>query len=205
MNPKDAAEHWLALAVQGDRLAVQKLIMLYHGRLEAMASRKIPSQLRAKVDPDDLLQQVYADALRKMGDFKDRGNEAFFAWLVKILESKLIDAERYYHAQVRDVARETPPRERSSFFVALAEHAALDSLTPSRVVARQETEGLLHAALAGLSEDHRRVLELRFIQGLPLADVSAAMGRSAPAAQMLCARALERLRHELRNLSMGNL
>lgn len=205
MRKEMNTETWIARAAQGDPLAVQKLIMLHHPRLAALASQRIPRRLRSKIDADDLLQQVYADALQRIGDFEDRGKDAFFAWLVRILESKLIDAERYYHAHVRNVAREAPPIERSSLFIALAGRVALDRVTPSRVVARREAEGLLHAALAGLSEDHRRVLELRFLEGRPLAEVAAEMKRSPSAAQMLCARAIERLRRELRHLSMGSI
>jgi RNA polymerase sigma factor (sigma-70 family) len=77
----------------------------------------------------------------------------------------------------------------------------VDSVTPSRVVARKESEALLHAALAGLPEDHRRVLELRFLKGLSLVNAAREMARTPAAIQMLSARALRELRRALRNLS----
>jgi RNA polymerase sigma-70 factor (ECF subfamily) len=194
---------WLTKALGGDRLAVQKLILLHHGRLLALARKKIPAELRAKIDPDDILQQVYTDAMQRIADLDNRGKDAFFAWLSRILDSRLTDALRFFHAQARDVAREAPPCRRPSMFEALVERAALDSVTPSRIALRKETDALLHAALAGLSEDHRRVLELRFLQGLSLVQAAEQMDRTPAAAAMLSARALRSLRAALRDLSVS--
>jgi RNA polymerase sigma-70 factor (subfamily 1) len=193
--------HWLDQAAQGDRLAVQKLILLHHSRLLALARKRLPPELRGKIDPDDVLQQVYTDAVKRINVFEVRGKDAFFAWLSRILESRLTDVRRFYHAQARDVAREVVPRQRPSLFGALIERASVDSVTPSRVVARKESEALLHAALAGLPEDHRRVLELRFLKGLSLVNAAREMARTPAAIQMLSARALRELRRALRNLS----
>jgi RNA polymerase sigma-70 factor (ECF subfamily) len=194
---------WLAEAAQGDRLATQRLLIAHHPRLRAVAERRMSQELRARIDPEDLLQQVYVEVVRRIVDFEYRGPGSFLRWLTTLLDSRIRDAQRFHHAGARDLSRELRPsgsakeesRER------ILAYAAPDSTTPSRFASRQEREALLLSALAGLSPDHRRVLELRYIEGLRLARVAEEMGRSESAAQMLCARALKRLRASLRALS----
>jgi RNA polymerase sigma-70 factor (ECF subfamily) len=201
MTDEATIQIWLAQAAAGDALAVQKLILLHHGRLRAAAIRRMGAELRGKIEPEDLLQQVYVDVVRRMGEFEYRGPGSFHHWLKGILEAKLIDFHRHYHAAARDVAREVTAGQPASGYEALAAHAAVDSVTPSRVVRREEAESLLMAALAGLPDDHRRVLELRYLKGQRLADVAVIMHRSPAAAQMLCARAMRQLRKAIQRIS----
>jgi len=199
----DQVGTWLAAAVGGDRLALQKLLLFHHGRLRALAARRIPAALRGRFDAEDLLQEVYVEVAGRIRSFVPHGGDCFFGWLAAMLTSRLADARRFHGAAGRDVARERRGADTPSGFDRLAARGNLDSLTPSRVLSRRETEGLLLAALAGLLPDHRRVLELRFFQDLPLAAIARAMDRSLPAAQMLCARALRALRESARRLSRG--
>ena len=45
-----------------------------------------------------------------------------------------------------------------------------------------------------LSEEYRRVVQWRFVQGLPVAQVARRLGKSEPAVHMLCHRTLKKLR-----------
>lgn len=197
----ETVQLWLVRAVQGDLAAIQKLIVIHHQRLRVVADQRLASELRAKIEPEDLLQLVYVDVIRNIRAFQDHGPGSFFQWMVQILESRLVDVHRHYHAAVRDVRREIRAPPSQSAYQSLASHLALDSQTPSRIAAREETEALLLAALAGLSDDHRRVLELRYLNGLPLARVAELMDRTEPAVQMLLLRAIRRLRESLQRLS----
>jgi len=201
MTKQDLVCTWLGRAAQGDAVALQRLILLYHPRLRAIAAARITRRLRGKIDPDDVLQQVYIEAVQRIGEFHYRGRGSFLHWLRRLLDSRLADAHRRFHAARRDVRREVAEADRPSDYDRLAGRAALDTVTPSRIVRRQEAQALLMAALAGLPPDYRRVLELRFLKGCPLAEVAACMNRSPAAVQMLSGRALRRLRLCLRQLS----
>lgn len=201
MGEEGTIHEWLARAAAGDSLALQRLILVYHGRLRALAAQRIGAELRGKVEPEDVLQLVYVDVVRRIGEFEHRGPDSFYHWLKSILDAKLIDLRRHYHAAARDLAREVAAGERPSSYEALAAHAAIDSMTPSRVVAGNETESLLLAALAGLSDDHRRVLELRYLKGNALVEVALLMRRSPAAVQMLCGRAMRELRQAIQQIS----
>ncbi|MEW6747776.1 MAG: sigma factor, partial [Planctomycetota bacterium] len=74
-------------------LAIQKLIIAHHGRLRKFAVKAMSRELRAKLEPDDLLQQVYVDVLKHIADYRARGPDSFFHWLVRIFESKIVDAQ----------------------------------------------------------------------------------------------------------------
>ena len=158
------------------------------------------ADVRSRMDAEDVLQQVYVRVLQS-GTLEDRGAEAFFGWLKSILDSALVDAQRLVHAQKRDVRREVSPGKTPSTLDAWAREYA-DSQTPSRVLARDEARGLLLAALAGLPEDHRRVLELRYLKEMNAREVAALMNRSTAAVQMLAVRALRHLRESMRALTL---
>ncbi|HAK96178.1 MAG TPA: hypothetical protein DCM87_14590, partial [Planctomycetes bacterium] len=66
--------------------------------------------------------------------------------------------------------------------------------SPSRAARREERFDRLEGALARLPEEHRQVIRLARIEGLPIAEIAVRMNRSAAAVSMLLSRALKRLR-----------
>ena len=194
MSAESTIRDWVERAAAGDLLAVQKLIVMHHHRLRAAAVARTSPERFGRIEADDLLQQAYVDVVAHIGGFKYRGPSSFFHWLERILESKWLDARRYHRAAARSITREARPADTASGYEALAARVPIDSMTPSRVVAREEAHSLLMAALAGLSDDHRRVLQLRYIEALSLTDTAARMNRTPAAVQMLSTRALRQLR-----------
>ncbi|HUU99103.1 MAG TPA: sigma-70 family RNA polymerase sigma factor, partial [Phycisphaerae bacterium] len=80
------------------------------------------------------------------------------------------------------------------------DHIYADSGTPSRVARRQEALSALPMGLSDLSESHRQVIELRFLEGLSVAEVAARLGKSEAAVVALTKRALEALRQSMDRL-----
>ena len=66
--------------------------------------------------------------------------------------------------------------------------------TPSQSVARHEAADAVQVGLASLKGDYRRVIELRYIQALPIAEIAQEMKKTEPAVHGLCRRALAELR-----------
>jgi DNA-directed RNA polymerase specialized sigma24 family protein len=83
---------WIEQAVGGDLPAIQRLIMVHHARLRAIADQRLAPAMRSKLEPEDILQQVYADAVQHIREFEYRGADSFFHWLTRILESKLVSS-----------------------------------------------------------------------------------------------------------------
>jgi RNA polymerase sigma-70 factor (ECF subfamily) len=195
-------ESWITAAQQGERLAVAKLLAAYHPVLRNRADSHLDPALRTRYEPEDILQQTYVQVLKEVGHFENRGPNAFVNWVFTILDRKLIDARRAAHRQARDVARETPAEVLgpSQSYLNLLDFVYADSASPSREVRRDEAIGAMLACFSGLSEPHRLVLQLRFLQGLPVAEVAKRLEKTDGAVVALTKRALDALRKAMDHL-----
>jgi RNA polymerase sigma-70 factor (ECF subfamily) len=103
------------------------------------------------------------------------------------------------HRLVLDRIRKRETRLIGDDDAALAKHLAERSneLTPSRQVSTEETRLLLTLAMTRLSEHHRRVLHLRYVDGLTFADIASNIGTNFAAARGLHRTAMKRLQREL--------
>jgi RNA polymerase sigma-70 factor (ECF subfamily) len=201
MTEQSQTEAWIAAAQRGDRLALTKLLAACHPRLRARAADRMGAALRARSSPDDILQQVYLDAVRHIDRFEQRGPDSFLNWLYVILNHKIVDAHRAIHCEARDVDRELLPEVGAgSSHGRLLEHVYTHSGTPSRVVRRQEALSALVACLAELSDTHRQIIQLRFLEGLSVRNVAKRLGKSEAAVVALTKRALDALRRAMDRL-----
>jgi RNA polymerase sigma-70 factor (ECF subfamily) len=173
----------------GDRVALDRLFGMCRSYIAVVAQGQVASWLDAKFDASDLAQQTMMEAYSAFADFRGQTSGEWLAWLRRILARNAIDlARRYGTAGKRAVCREVSlngPAESSGPPDSLA--------SPSSVVLAHERELLLAEALMQLSPDHRQVIILRNLEGLPFDEVAARMERSRPAAQMLWMRAIHAL------------
>ncbi len=139
--------------------------------------------LRDRFDTHDLAQSAYVDAFRALPSFVPAERGSFRRWLAGILRNKLRHRAAYLTAKRRDARREAP----------LA-GAAAGADSPSRRALRGEERARLAQALERLPARYADVIRWRFYDELALADVGARLGASEAAAQMLCRRALRKLR-----------
>lgn len=193
---------WLSRAGQGDALAVAGLLATYYPVLRARADARMDRLLRSKIDPEDILQEVYLDVFRQMNHFENRGPESFVNWVLTILDSKLIDAARAMRRPKRDASREVRADAvgTAESFWNLLEQVYADSGTPSRVVRRHEALSAVVSSLTDLSEAHRQVLQLRFLDGLSVAEAATRLGKTEAAVVAMTQRALKALRESMDRL-----
>jgi RNA polymerase sigma-70 factor (ECF subfamily) len=157
-------------------------------------------RLRAKLDASDVVQQAILQAHERRDQFRGGSEGERLAWLRTILANALASAMRRFEAKRRDPARERSLEaelERSSS--RLEELLAADQTSPSGRAVRGEDFMRLAHALNRLPDDQRRVVELRYLDGLGLAEVAEQIGRTRPAAVGLLFRGLKRLRELLRD------
>jgi len=196
MAERSHAQLWLNEARQGDRAALSKLLTMYHPTLRAHLVTRLEPAVRARLEPEDILQQAYLAAHRTIDRFEDRGPGSFVNWMLTIVDRKLADARRALHRRRRDIARERAPQAAGAAESCfnLLDQLYAHSRTPSRVIRREEVVGALLASMSRLSEAYRQVIQLRFLEGRSVRDVAGRMGRSESAVANLTQRALLELR-----------
>ncbi len=191
-------ETWVQAARAGDRVALAKLLTMSHPHLRARATARLDPALKARIGPEDVLQEVYLDVVRQIDQFEYRGPDSFLRWVSAILDHKLIDWRRAAHCRVRDIRRERPVNAiLTDSYWNLLDDLYAESGTPSRVVRRQEALAALLASLLDLSDSHRQVIEMRFLNGLSVGEVAARLDRSEDAVVALTRRALDALRESM--------
>lgn len=156
---------------------------------------------KVKIDPDDILQDVYVEVARQIVHFEHRGEMSFVNWVLTILDHKLIDAWRAVHCKARDIDREVPAgvTTADSYWNLLDTlYAASD--TPSRVVRREEALDAVLTCIGDLTPEQRRIIHLRFLAELPVGEVARQLGKSEAAVVALTARALTALRESMNRL-----
>ncbi len=90
----------------GDAQALAEFLTLRQPQLMAFIDRRLGMTLRRKIEPEDLYQEVSADALRSLGDI-DLGDRDPFNWLCQVAERRIIDAHRrFFGSQKRDAGKE---------------------------------------------------------------------------------------------------
>ncbi|MGN6135764.1 MAG: RNA polymerase sigma factor, partial [Aureliella sp.] len=162
---------------EGDRSAADELFSIHSDRLRLFIRAKLGSRLRAKVEPDDVLQDAYAAALKSFGEFQYTDDGAFLRWMCRIIDNRLRDAHDYFAAgkrQERPVPRSAPTG-------------------PLTALDRAENRLRIESELENLSPEHREVILLRYFQGLSTEEAAQRMNRTAGAVRNLLARALVEL------------
>ena len=139
----------------------------YRPRLLAMLERRIDPSLRARIDPQDNLQQAYltAHALWPTISAKYRqqklGEPGFsiYAWLYRLTLDTYIEAYRRESRQRRDVHRDIPWPEASTMQLGMG--LLHGGTNPSGQVAREELREGVRKVVAMLKKEYRDVLWMR--------------------------------------------
>ena len=74
----------LTRAVAGERPALEQLLHAHHRQLLSYVERHLPLDLARVVQAQDVLQETYFDAFRRIGTFRPEGESSFYRWLVTI-------------------------------------------------------------------------------------------------------------------------
>lgn len=167
-NPAGAAERELVEAARRDPAAFAELYRHFFPRVYAFISRRVAR----RSDAEDLTSEVFHAVLERLPKFEWRG-APFSSWIFRIAANTIAN-----HS-VR-LAREGS--------IPNVEDISADE---ARIVEQDERLGRL---IAMLPDDQQRVLEARFVEEKPVADVARELGKSEGAVRQLQFRALESLR-----------
>lgn len=201
---KPDTEDLVNRAAKGEETAMQELLSRHRNRLKRMVAVRMDPQLSARVDPSDVVQDVLAEAARKLPGYASSVSIPFYPWLRKIAWERLIDLhQQHFRTQKRSVAREGPaclnlPDESAMH---LAEQMVASGTSPTGGLLRKELRARVRSALAQMAPADREILVLRHLEQLHVSEIAAMLEISEGAVKMRRLRAAERLRELLEDSS----
>ena len=172
-------DEWLAeRARSGDEVAFAELVGRHGEAVRGMARAGVANL----ADADDLAQEIWLDAFRGLGGFDP--DRPFWPWLRAVGRYRL-----YKFLKVAARMRER--------FVSLEEAcpAWREARAPEEPPGGAEMDEAVQARLRALKPRNRMLLELYYIEGLPLPEVAARCGLTRGSA----AQTLFRIRREIRS------
>jgi len=179
----------LQQAQTGHPSALGQLLEAHRPWLKVLAFRFMQGGIAARVDESDLVQQTCLSVHKNFEQFQGQSPAEFVAWLKKIHEGNLQNAIReHVHAQKRAVDREHNHA---------TETLAASTSSPSQRLLAGEQAVQLAAGLEKLVSDQREAIQLRYLEGFTLSEISEKMNRSQSSVVGLIQRGLKALRKQL--------
>lgn len=195
-NPPDELDKQLTeRMLAGDRAALAELVNLHRSRLLHLLRSKLDRRLRGRIDPADVLQEMYVAASQRLDNYRDNPRLSAFVWLREIAFQRLVDLHRrHVIAQKRSARMETSLEHRSR---ALAEQLIDEGIGPALEIDRNEQFARLHRVLRSMRPFDRQVLVLRHFENMTNDEVASAMQLTKSGASNRYSRALTRLKSAL--------
>ena len=151
-------------AQQGDKRAFDVLVLKYQQRIASVVSR----YLRDQDEVADVTQEAFIKAYRALANF--RGDAQFYTWLYRIA---INTAKNYLVAKSRrppDTDKDINDGEFSENSVVLETEDQ-----PEALLARDQLQSVILAAVDALQEDLRTALMLREFDGLSYEEIAEIM------------------------------
>ena len=189
-----------------DREALAEFVEARRNALLAYISRQLSDGLRRKVDPEDVLQDTVAEAIRSF-DSVDLSQWDPFSWLCQIGQRKIIDAHRrFFGAKKRDASREVSintPGPGGTSRQGIINLLVASMTTASQAYSRNQREFRLLEAIKDLPEHQQEALRLRYVENLPSKEIAKRLGKNDGAVRVMLTRSLKKLQDLLGEESDG--
>lgn len=174
----------LAQAARRDPAAFDRL---YRRHLPAVY-RYVYARVGSAADAEDVTSAIFLDVLTSLGHYREQG--LFTAWLFTIAQRQV---GAHHRRRRRDEARRVEPHPGDGEAGGQAVDA-LPSGDSQKHVIRLEQTDLLARAVAGLGDEQREALSLRFYGGLKVSEIAEVMGKGESAVKMILHRSLNQLK-----------
>jgi RNA polymerase sigma-70 factor, ECF subfamily len=178
---------WVRRAQEGDVRAFEQLFQQYHRGIY----NAIYQMTRNEADAADLTQEVFVRAYRALPRLQTP--EAFTSWLYRIA----VNLSRNWlrdRGRVRIESLELPGDDGEE---GNTREIADPTGDPSVLVQTQDLQERVQKAVAGLSPDHRTVVTLHHLQGMPVEEIARVMDCSIGTVKSRLSRARDHLKRKL--------
>jgi RNA polymerase sigma-70 factor (ECF subfamily) len=161
-------EELVARAQTGDAAAFDALVVKHSPRLYALVYNMTANH----DDTDDLLQDVWAKAYRSIGGF--RGKSQFYTWLHSVAANTTLNfLKRRGRRWMMSLDDLDSGISQDKEFVELQ-----TATTPVRETDLAEMQQRINEAMMKLTPEHRAVVTMFDIQGMPHADIAKVLNMS---------------------------
>ena len=181
----DRERSWLERYRQGDVNALGMLVEQYRRTLYAFILR----MTEGRVDADEIFQEVWARAIKRLDRFDDRN---LLGWLFRIAHNLVIDQGRRKRAVVEAPAE---PDTRTRWI----DRAPDARVGPATEAAGRDLGGRIRRAMARLPPEQREVFLMRMEGDIPFKEIARVQGVSINTALARMHYALGKLRQELQS------
>lgn len=164
--------HLVQQLLAGSKQAVRKYYQTYSKQLRSF----IATQVHNREDAEEILQDTLLSALDSLALFS--GRSKFFTWLCSIARHEI--ADYYRRKRIKTVVFSKLP---------FVERFVSRALQPDAAFLRREYELRVKQALGTLLPHYRKVLELKYMDGLSVKEISKQMGMSFKACESVLTRA----------------
>lgn len=145
------------LSAEGDHRAFEYLFMRYNEAIKHLFEQRLGSSDTA----DDLLQETFIKVYLHLADYSE--NYTFGQWIYTIARNTLVDHVR---RRADDVSID------SKFIAPMA-----TTPSPEESVIINQRTAHFEASLGELSEDYRRIIEMRFLDEYSYEEIAEKLGR----------------------------
>lgn len=183
----------LKRVVDRDSAALNELLGMHRGYLRRVVELRINDDLRARVDPSDVVQETQLAAAQQMDDYLVRRPMSFRVWLRRTALNRLADAQRRHTAGKRNARQDVSLPDHSS--IALAQ--SLLEGRPSQTLGRHEMAQKVRQAIDSLDKSDRELLMMRYYEELTNQEVAELLEIGPATASQRYGRALRRLHAKL--------
>jgi RNA polymerase sigma-70 factor, ECF subfamily len=200
------SDHDLArLSLKGDKEAYKAIVERYQTRLAA-AARDI---LKNNEDAEDVVQEAFVKAYLSLNNFQFKAS--LYTWLYRIVYNMCIDLLRKKkrrinnlklvgHAEMIYSSSENISVRSYDAVNDTVEYEAADMRTPVDAMLEKERNTVIKNSLNDISEDHRRVIVLREVEGMSYDEIADLIGVSKGTVMSRLHYARKRLQSVLKEL-----
>lgn len=182
----------------GDPDALGELFDEHQQRLLHIIRVRMDRRMAARVDAEDVLQEVYLDVATRVRHFIDNHSGSFFIWLRLVTNQTMANLyRRHLDTKMRDARRDVSMNTGKTYDTQTRPIAMqlIGHLTsPSKAAIRQESIERLELAIDELKPTDREAIALRHFELLDNKEVAEVLGIKEKAASIRYIRAIRRLK-----------
>ena len=183
----------------GGPIEVEAEFSKFYARLHAMVAMRMDHRIRARVDAEDILQEVFLEFQKSIHSYLENPDTTPYLWLRAITARHLhVVHRRHLKVQSRSVNPELgKPVDHAcpdASSASLASYLLGRFSTPSQKLLRVELQQRVQQALTSLSPIDREILALRHFEMMTNQEIAMVLEISEAAASNRYFRALKRIK-----------